>query len=105
MSGYRIERTDQQCRVVLLGDLTASIVPELQAALRSELEQDTAEVVVDLGGTALLDSSGIGLLIAACNSQTRKQGRLCVTNVSNDILQLLKSMRLVERLYASGREA
>jgi anti-anti-sigma factor len=61
--------------------------------------------VFDLGKTAMLDSSGIGLLIATCNSLERKKGKMRVLQASSDILRLLQSMRLAGRLNVSGREA
>jgi hypothetical protein len=45
----------------------------------------------------------MGLLIAAANSVARKHGSIRVINASPDILQLLKSMRLADRLGVSGR--
>jgi anti-sigma B factor antagonist len=105
MTGYTIEHEAGHCRVILEGDLTASLVPELQGALKAQLEQPTKEVVFDLAATGMLDSSGIGLLIATYNSLSRQQGRVSVIHVSPDILQLLQSMRLVNRLNASGRAA
>ena len=105
MTSYTIKRAEHECQVVLEGDLTASLVPELQAALKQQIEQGAIEVVFDLSQTAVLDSSGIGLMIAASNSLSRRQGKLRVVGVSRDILRLLQSMRLVARLNATGREA
>jgi serine/threonine-protein kinase RsbW len=104
MTSYTIKSADQECRVALEGDLTASLVPDLQAALKQQLEQGTSTVVFDLEKTAVLDSSGIGLMIAVSNTLAKRQGRMRVCGVSKDILQLLQSMRLVARLNASGRE-
>jgi anti-anti-sigma factor len=104
MAGYTIERKERQCRVVLEGDLTAPLIPDLQAALKIQMGQGVDETVFDLGKTGMLDSSGIGLLIAACNSLAKNQGKVRVLNLSPDILRLLQSMRLVTRLNASGRE-
>ena len=104
MAGYTIERKEGQCSVVLGGDLTASLIPDLQTALKNNLDQGVNEVVFDLGKAVMLDSSGIGLLIATCNSLGQKKGKIRVFNVSPDILRLLQSMRLVSRLNVSGRE-
>jgi anti-anti-sigma factor len=104
MAGYTIERKAEQCLVVLGANFTAALIPDLQAALRNSLEQGANEVVFDLVNTVMLDSSGIGLLIAACNSLGQKKGKISVLNVSPDILRLLQSMRLVSRLNVSGRE-
>jgi anti-anti-sigma factor len=103
MASYTIECKDRQCLVVLEGDLRASLVPDLQANLTKELEQGVDGVTFDLGKTVILDSSGIGLLIAAGNSLARRQGAIRVINVSQDILHLLQAMRLVARLNVSGR--
>ncbi len=104
MSGYTMERKEGQCRVILEGDLTAPLIPDLQSALKKNLEEGVREVEFDLGKTAMLDSSGIGLLIAACNSLAKSQGKMRVINLSPDILRLLQSMRLVVRLNACGKE-
>lgn len=105
MANHTIETSGKQCRVTLTGDLTASGIPEIQAALRKELVPGVTEVVFDLGKATTLDSSGIGLLIATSNSLARQQGRTRVINVSPDILRLLQSMRLATRLNATGTTA
>ena len=109
MDNYLIENSGTECRVRLQGDLTASQVPELQIALKKRLQENVGEVVFDLEKTTMLDSTGIGLLIAASNSLKRRQeqggapGLVRVANASPDIIQLLQSMRLVSRLNVTGR--
>ena len=103
MTTYTLEQTGRNCRVTLHGDLVASVIPDLQAALKQQLQPGVEEVVFDLAETLMLDSSGIGLLIATTNTMARHQGCIRVLNASPDILQLLQSMRLVNRLSVSGR--
>lgn len=98
MNSCSIERNGKSVTVIMKGDLTASVISEIQAGLKKELERDTKEVAFDLNATVMLDSSGIGLLVATSNSLGRIQGRMSVTGVSSDIFQLLQSMRLVSRL-------
>jgi anti-anti-sigma factor len=105
MAAFTIDRTGPQRTVHLTGDLTAAIVQPLQRALREELAAGAREVVFDLANTVLLDSSGIGLLIAAHNSLSRVSGTVRVVDTSADIFHLLQSMRLVARLQVSGRTA
>jgi len=100
---YQVIRNDRRGFVTLNGRLTADVVPPLQAALRDTLAQGVDELVFDLAETAMLDSSGMGLLIAAGNSMARLHGGIRVINASPDILQLLQSMRLADRLHVSGR--
>jgi len=103
MAAYVVEQNDQQGSVRLEGDLTAIVVPGLQADLKQMLSKGAHELVFDLSSTAMLDSSGMGLLIAAANSLAPKGGKIRVTNVSPDIFRLLQSMRLTARLNVSAR--
>ncbi|MGA7340101.1 MAG: ATP-binding protein [Terracidiphilus sp.] len=103
MEAYVIEQKDQQGSVRLNGDLTAVLVPQLQAGLKEMLSKGAREVVFDLASTAMLDSSGMGLLIAAANSLASGGGKVRVTNVCPDIFRLLQSMRLTARLNVSAR--
>lgn len=103
MEAYTIQRNGGACEVRLTGDLTAAVVPGLQSALRQALPADVREVAFDLGAAAMLDSSGIGLLIATCNSLASRKGKVRVLGVSPEIHQLLQSMRLVTRLNVTAR--
>jgi anti-anti-sigma factor len=103
MAAYEIERKDRQGWVKLTGDLTAVLVPDLQAGLKEMLNKGADELVFDLENTSMLDSSGMGLLIAAANSLTRSGGKIRVTNVCPDIFRLLQSMRLTARLNVSTK--
>ena len=57
------------------------MVPDLQAGLKEMLNKGARELVFDLASTAMLDSSGMGLLIAAANSLAPHGGKVRVTNV------------------------
>ena len=103
MSDFQVAQTDRQGVVTLEGSLTAGLVPALQAAVKDTLAKGVDYLVFDLAKTAMLDSSGMGLLIAAGNSMARLHGGIRVINASPDILQLLQSMRLADRLHVSGR--
>jgi anti-anti-sigma factor len=103
MAAYVSEQKEEQGSVRLKGDLTAVLVPELQASLQEMTENGAREVVFDLSETAMLDSSGMGLLIAAANSLAPLGGKVRVTNVRPDIFRLLQSMRLTARLNVSGK--
>jgi anti-anti-sigma factor len=103
MADQSIENTGQHCRVVLAGNLTASNVASIQAALKAQVELGVKEIEFDLHKTQVLDSSGIGLLIATHNSLARNQGNVRISNVSGDVLQLLQTMRLVNRLHVTPK--
>jgi len=62
------------------------------------LAESPAELRLDLSGTALMDSIGIGVVIATHNSMKKKGGKLVVSNASENIVKLFKSMRLDQHL-------
>jgi anti-anti-sigma factor len=103
MSSYRMEHTDEGCRLMVSGGLTVVLVPELQQALKAEVDKGAQQVIFDLADTRMVDSSGIGLLIAASNTLSQKNGKLAVVNTAPEILRLMRSMRLISRLNISGR--
>lgn len=103
MNTFTIERQTNECRVVLAGDFTAAVVDSLKTALKREMDDGATAVTFDLGQTSMLDSSGIGLLIATFNSLAGRKGRISVQQVSPEILQLLSSMRLAQRLNVTSR--
>lgn len=102
MSEYAIHREGPRARVALPEKLTATEVPELQVALKAEIAAGVTEVIIDMSATTLIDSMGIGLLIATSNSLVASQGRIQLDSVVPDIFNLLRSMRLVERLHVTA---
>lgn len=90
-------------RVDLDGDLTAPSVPGLRARLRREMQPDTEAIEFDFARTVALDSSGLALLLACHNSLSGRHGRLSLVNVSEDLAQLLQSLRLAQCFTVGGR--
>jgi anti-sigma B factor antagonist len=97
-TNYRLDRAQSHCKVTVNGALTAIVIPEIKEALKKEIQQLTREIVFDLQDTTMLDSSGIGLLIATSNTLAQKEGVLRVVNPSQEVFQLLRHMHLVSRL-------
>jgi anti-anti-sigma factor len=85
--------------------LTVALAQELRPQLQKALAEGVSSVVFDLGRVDVVDSSGIGLLIATHNSLKSKGGRLRVANVSPEILNLFKAMRLDRHFTVEGRPA
>lgn len=92
-----IEITREGARAVIQPngeDIVAANVPDFRSRIRGALEDGVTELVVDMTHVTMVDSSGIGLLISAHNSLRKRGGRLSVTNVSPEILDLFRSMRI-----------
>jgi len=105
MAAFVLRREGDQASIRLNGDLTALVVPDLQADLKQMLEEGVRKLIFDLSDTAMLDSSGIGLLIASLNSATKNGGEIRVINAASEIFRLLQHMRLTTRLNVSARSA
>lgn len=105
MDNVEIAVNGAQCRITLGARLTATEAPALQTALKQEISAGAREVVFDFGNVQSLDSTGIGLLVAASNSVAGAKGAVRLTDVAPDIMKLLRSIRLVDRLHATEKEA
>jgi anti-anti-sigma factor len=91
-----------QCAVVHpAGDVVAALVPELRTALRGALNQGARVMTIDFADVAMVDSTGLGLLISAHNSMSKAGGRLSVIHVSKEILELFHATRIHQHFSVS----
>lgn len=102
MAAFVMKRDGAILRIETGQQLTAATASDMQAALKNEIADGAREMVFDFKATTTLDSTGIGLLIATGNSLRTCQGKISLINVSDDIMKLLQSMRLAERLNVTG---
>jgi anti-anti-sigma factor len=103
MADIEVSRDEGTATVAPRGDLVASVVPRLREQMKALLAEGAAEIVCDLSGVEIVDSSGIGLLVATHNSLARAGGKLLVTGASEDVLGLFRSMRLDRHFAVAGR--
>jgi len=92
MSDFRIE--DGRVIFCPQGDIVASVADGLRARVRDLMQEHPGPLVMDLGQVELIDSVGIGLLIAVHNSLAKSGQRLALTKVNADLAGLLRTMRL-----------
>jgi anti-sigma B factor antagonist len=98
-----VTREENKAVVRAVGDtIVAATIPELRTELRGLVADGIRDLVVDLGGVRMVDSSGIGLLMAAHNSLRRAGGHLTIVNASADLLELFRSMRMHQHFRVSG---
>ena len=86
-------------------DVVAPMADGFRQELRQIVTEGIREVVIDLEGVEMVDSVGIGVIVATHNSLRRVGGSLEVANVSEDIHKLFKMMRLDEHFDVLPREA
>lgn len=86
----------------LEGDLVAAKLPALREKLRELVASGMVHLTLDLAGTRMVDSAGIGLLISAHNSLKKAGGELTVVHASKDIRDLFRTMRIHQHFSISG---
>jgi len=102
-----MSHTEQHLETVTFrpdGDVVASQIPALRAELFTLLEQGVKYLIVDLQRVTMVDSSGLGLLIALHNALKERGGALTVTHASADLCQLFRIMRLDRHFTILGEE-
>jgi anti-anti-sigma factor len=75
-------------------DIIAPMVAEFKAELRSLVSEGAKDLVIDLTGVEMIDSLGLGALIATHNTLEKAGGKLSIINASKDISGVFKTMRL-----------
>ena len=74
----RRTQTDGGELMELRGELDIGTAPKLEQAVERALEEGCRDVVLDLSGTTLLDSSGLGALLRAKRTVDASQGSMTV---------------------------
>jgi serine/threonine-protein kinase RsbW len=97
-----ITRSGEEACLAPGGDIIAASVTEMRALMKGLLEEGVHQLVVDLSDVKVIDSSGIGMLVAAHNSLSRQGGKLSVIHASEELLDLLKAFRLDRHFSISG---
>ncbi len=82
-------------------DLVASMVQEFKKEMKSILEDNPEQIVINLDGVEMIDSVGIGVLIATHNTLSKLGGKLTIINASANIYGLFKTMRLDKHFAVS----
>jgi anti-sigma B factor antagonist len=83
-------------------DIVASMADEFKNELLAVINESSVDIVIDLAGVAMVDSVGIGVIIAAHNTLTQSDRKLKVINVSKDVYGLFSTMRLNRRFTVEG---
>jgi anti-anti-sigma factor len=103
MTADGIEVQGERAVATIDGDLTASNAAHWRSVLGDAARNGVRHLVIDLAGAAIVDSAGIGLILAAHNSLRRSGGQIEISNASSDVVGLFRAMRLDKHFTVSGR--
>jgi anti-sigma B factor antagonist len=76
----RSSRSEGTARLELHGELDIGTAPKLDEAVEEALDDGCREVVLDLGPTTLLDSSGLGALVRAAREVDARKAKMAVVS-------------------------
>ncbi|KUI25235.1 STAS domain-containing protein [Mycobacterium sp. GA-2829] len=105
MSSYPTRTTDSGAVVIRPdGRLNMVAAPALRKQIHEVVDGGTARVVVDLGGTEFIDSSGLGALISGLKVARQAGGDLRIAAPTRQVTTVLELTNLnrVLRTYDSA---
>ena len=93
--------------LALTGRVNAASAPELKRRVKDFVAGGQARLVLDMGGVAFIDSSGLSALISGLRSAREAGGYLRIAGLGGQALGAVKLMNMdrVFELYASAEEA
>ena len=89
-----MQETKEQGRWAPMGDIVATNAQSAKDELRAIVSSSAGELLVDLSGVRMIDSKGLGILIATINSLEGAGRSLRVVGANEDLLGLFRMMRL-----------
>jgi anti-sigma B factor antagonist len=98
----KIEKRDDETIIGPARDLVQSTAQGFRKELLLLVEEGTRELVIDLVNVKIIDSVGIGVLIAATNSLGKVGGKLRIVNGSEDLCKVFRMMRLDRHFEVQG---
>ncbi|MCD6116628.1 STAS domain-containing protein [bacterium] len=80
---------------------------QLSDNIRSLIDKGSKKFIIDMKKVEWMNSSGLGILIAALNTVKTREGELCLLNIQKKTEQLLAITKLnrVFKIYKTEEEA
>lgn len=97
-----IIKNDDHVLVKPMADIVASMAENFRSELQKIIEEESKDIIIDMDGVEMVDSVGIGVIIATHNSLSKAGKALKVTNIIKDIYSLFTTMRLDRHFEISG---
>lgn len=76
------------------GQLVVGNRQELKQRILDEVEAGARKVLIDFGGTAYIDSSGLGVLVSLSKRLREEGGELRLANLNDDLRSLFELTKL-----------
>lgn len=100
-----VQRNPDSVVITPATDVVTTYVEQLRQELHAVIDQGATHIIIDLQSVEVVDSTGLGVLIAAYKGVEAYGGRLTLINVSHDTSQLMQIMRLSRYFTIQERDA
>jgi anti-sigma B factor antagonist len=88
-----------KCVLDIQGQLDAITVPELRPAIGKISRDRPSELLVDLSGLRLIDSSGVGAIVSLFKTVRSYEGEMAVLGAQDQPLSILRLLHLAKVLF------
>ncbi|WP_018933384.1 STAS domain-containing protein [Gracilibacillus lacisalsi] len=95
MLEYKMEKADDNCNVLLNGDLDIDSTELVNNELVPKLKYET-HIYLNFEDVNFVDSSGMGLLIQLVNQLKDEKQLIRIVNVKEDILEVFDLLQIPE---------
>ena len=102
--GFSIAQVDGHSNVRVTGEIDLATAPELRQRLDAVIAAGTRTLDLDLSDVTFLDSSGLGVLLAARQELHDKHHRLTVRDPSKRVLRVFELSGTLD-IMMDGRQA
>jgi len=89
-----ILKNDDNIVVKPMADIVASMAEGFRSELQQLINEEGKDIIIDMDNVEMIDSVGIGVIIATHNSLNKNGKTLKVINIIKDIYTLFTTMRL-----------
>lgn len=82
-------------------DIVGNATYDLKKEFSKLINEGHLTIKLDLKNVTMIDSLGIGVLVATRNTVRQSDGEFGIVNLSSDLTQLFSNMRIIEFLNIS----
>ena len=87
----QINKKGVEVTVTPIGDVVAGHVDDLKIEILELVHYEYTSIIVDMKNVQMIDSMGIGMLVAVKNSLVRYGGELTLINTLHEISEIFKN--------------
>lgn len=102
MGQSEITRQGRQATVKPGINVVASMADGFREELQELVRETPESIIIDLSDVEMVDSMGIGVMIAVHNSLAKTKGLLKIVNANKNLLTLFHTMRLDRHFVVEG---